>query len=278
MNTIFSRIRTSYHSLSEPQKGVADYILNHPEDLVRNTLNETAKASSVSEPTVLRFLRKIDYTSYQMFRIELARELTGDEPETNYDDVRFGDSLEAVMDKVIQATARSVLDSTAVITLESLEKAIEHILRADRILIAGVGASGAIAADFFHKVVKLGFFCAFATDPHLMNIQAAALGENDLIIAISHSGESREILDLVQNPAPKVIALTSYSQSSLARRSAVVLCSSSYETKLRSDAMTSRILQLLIIDILYVAILAKLGPEGLEKVHRSRLAVAKNKT
>lgn len=280
-HAIFAGIRTNYHRLSAPQKNVADYILEHREEIIRKTLAETARACQVSEPTVLRFLRKIDYTSYQIFRIDLARELAGSPSEINYDNIRIDDSVHDIKQKIAQATAQAVLDSATGLNTESLDECIRLILQARCILVIGVGSSGAIALDLYHKLIKLGRLAIIERDPHMMNIMITNLDANDLVIAISHSGESQEILDVttsaVSHKVP-VAAVTSYQQSSLAQSAQVVLNSSTQETALRPDAMTSRIIQLLVIDILFVSILTSLGQTALDKVHSSRLAVARHKT
>lgn len=281
MNSIFSMIRTNYNQLSSSQKGVADYVLSHSDKIILNTLSETAKACGVSEPTVLRFLQKIKYSSYQIFRIELAQEIAGEDTALNYDDIELDDSVETIKQKIIQATSGSILDASAVIEADMVERMARRILSAKRILIIGVGASGAIAFDLFHKLIKLGLNCVQSNDAHISNILGSALGKDDYLIAISHSGESREILDAIQLAREgrcPVGAITSYSRSSLAERADEMICSSSYETQLRSDAMTSRIIQLLIVDMIYLTAMKLIGPKVLKQVHKSRLVVSKNKT
>ena len=118
-------------------------------------------------------------------------------------------------------------------------------------------------------------------DSHIMIIQSAHLDKDDLVLAVSHSGESREILDAVsmaKRKGARIAAITSYERSSLVKLADIVLLSSSREAAYRSDAMISRIIQLVIIDTLYVATVLTLGPAGIKRVNQSRLAVAKNKT
>ena len=113
-----------------------------------------------------------------------------------------------------------------------------------------------------------------------MSMMASHADGKDLVFAVSHSGESRDVLDCVQlarKNGARVIALTSYRDSSLTRTADVVFLSSSNETRYRSDALVSRILQLVIIDMLYVATVLEMGPEAVERINRSRLAVASRK-
>jgi RpiR family transcriptional regulator, carbohydrate utilization regulator len=278
---VLSIIRVKYNTLSSSQKVVADYVLNHSNEVMLNTLNELANACGVSETTVLRFLYKINFNSYQIFKISLSQELSKDTPNIVYEDVRFGDSIEQIMSKIISSTASSISDSVEVIDPNAVQKVVEKIITSKKILIIGVGASASIATDMYHKMIKLGLNAVYSNDSHLINILSMSLTAEDFMIVFSHSGESREVLDGVSIASAqkcKIGAITSYSKSTLANNVEYVICSSSLETKFRSDAMTSRIIQLVIIDIIYVSIVTRLGDKILPQIHKSRLAVAKNKT
>ena len=115
----------------------------------------------------------------------------------------------------------------------------------------------------------------------MINIRCSILKEGALLIAFSHSGESREILDGVRcakAAGAAVAAVTSYPKSSLATAADALLLSSSQEMQYRSDSMISRIIQMTIIDMIYVRCALKMGGSAHEFINRSRLAVAKNKT
>lgn len=278
---VLSLIRVKYNTFSSSQKEVADYVLNHAEDVMMHTLSEIAEACHVSETTVLRFLHKIHFKSYQLFRISLTRDLSKEHNHTISEDVKAGDAEGQIMQKIITATMASLKDSLAVIDADSLHGFVDRILGAQRVLIIGVGASAAVALDLFHKLIKLGVSAVQENDPHLINILASNLTEKDFLIVVSHSGESREVLDgthLARENHCAVGAITSYSKSTLSHASDYVLCSSSLETRYRSDAMTSRIIQLVIVDILYVSIVTRLGKSIFPQIYKTRMAVAKNKT
>lgn len=278
---VFSLIRAKYNTFSSSQKIVADYVLEHSGEVMLNTLNETASACEVSETTVLRFLRKINFNSYQLFKISLTQELSRDIPKIVYEDVNFEDSTEHIIGKIISSTISSLKDSLEVIESDSIDAFVQNIIKAKKILIIGVGASASVASDMYHKMMKLGLNAICSYDPHLINILSMNLTPDDFLIIFSHSGESREVLDAVsiaKEQKCKVGAITSYAKSTLANKAEYVICSSSLETKFRSDAMTSRIIQLAIIDIIYVSIIISLGDDIIPQIHKSRLAVAKNKT
>lgn len=279
--SVFSLIRAKYHTLSDSQKVVADYVLNHSNEVMLNTLSEIASACEVSETTILRFLHKINFNSYQLFKISLTQELSKDTPNIVYEDISPEDSTEQIMEKIVSSTISSLKDSLQTINADSVRTFVDEIVNADKVLIIGVGASASIASDMYHKMIKLGLNMVYSNDPHLINILSMNLTPRDFLIVFSHSGESREVLDAVsiaKEQNCRVGAVTSYSKSTLANRADTVICSSSLETRFRSDAMTSRIIQLVIIDIIYVSIVTKIGEKVIPQIYKSRLAVAKNKT
>lgn len=278
---LFSLIRTKYNTLSTSQKVVADYVLANPEKVMLNTLSEIAEICGVSETTVLRFLHKIDFKSYQLFRINLTQELSSnDSVSTTYEDVKFSDSIETIIEKVVLSTSSAVQDTKELVDYRVIEEVIRKITSARKVVIIGVGASGAIAIDFFHKLLKLGIETVYSNDAHMINMLTINMQKEDMLIVFSHSGESREVLDAVTIAKERGVctcAITSYEKSTLSRNCDLLVCSSSVETSLRSDAMVSRIIQMVIIDIIYVSIIVKKGDTVLSQIHNSRLAVAKNK-
>lgn len=282
----FALIRSRYNTLSASQRAVADYVLNNAESVMTKSLGDLAAACSVSEPTVMRFLRKLDFESYQVFRVNIAQELTRADAAAGgtlpiYDEVQRTDSVEEVIEKVILSTAQSITDSREIIDPAAVEGICGAILSARHIVVTGIGASSAIAFDLHHKLLKLGLATSFSHDPHMINIMCGNLTVDDLLITFSHSGESREMLDavkLAKDKGCRVAAITSYPRSSLALAVDWVVLSSSKETKYRSDTLTSRIIQICITDMLYISLALKMGSPALESINRSRVAVAKNKT
>lgn len=278
---IFSHIRTTFHSLSPTQKKIANYILQNPQKVVLHSISALAAECNTSETTIFRFLRKIGYESYQVFRVHVAQDIATNTPQSIYGEIEASDSVADIKHKVIELTTNSIQDMKHILEDQAVTQFIEQMKQAHKTVFFGAGASSFIAGDAYHKFLQLGFEVSLCGDPHMMNMIATHATEHDFIVAISHSGESREILDAVQFAKEKgatVASITSYPKSELAKKSDFHLLSSSRETTYRSDSMISRINQLVIIDVLYVAAVLELGSNAIDNVKRSRLAVAKNKT
>lgn len=280
MQSLFTDIRTKYNTLSPTQKQVANFILNNSEQVILLSITDLAEKCNTSETTVVRFLHKLGFKSYQVFRVRMAQEITEQSVQGVYEEITKNDSAEQIREKVILSTANSLQDLNKIIDGEVLERVIDLMISSEKILICGLGASGAVAMDAFHKFLRLGLNVSVFTDNHLMSIGCAHATPNTTVLAITHSGESRDILEavgLAQEAHAHIVAFTSYQHSSVTKLAECVLLSSSNETKFRSDAMTSRILQLVIIDMLYVSIVLKLGKSAVRSLNKSRLAVAAKK-
>lgn len=286
-NRPFTEIRHKYNTLSSSQKVIADHILSDQKNAAMSTISELAKKCSVSETTVMRFIKKLGYTSFQVFRIDMAHEITeiyykSDAThvlkiEDGYQDIAPGDSAAAVKQKVIQSASIAIHDLTTLIDPAAIERTAAAFLAAGKILFYGSGGSDVIAHDGYHKFLRLGLPATTHSNSHLMMIQAAHLGKNDVAVLISHTGESREVLEIADNAKKQgasIIGITSYIHSSLSKLSDVTLFSSTNQLKYYTDAMISRILQLLILDMVFVTVSLQLGTTAEDSIHRSRKAIA----
>ncbi|MCR4891094.1 MAG: MurR/RpiR family transcriptional regulator [Lachnospiraceae bacterium] len=278
---VLALIRTGYNTLSKSQKAVADYVISNAEQVMTTSLAELADSCKVSEPTIFRFLRKLGYDSYQVFRVDLAQALAEGRNENFYSEIEGDDNAESVRDKVLAFTMRCFEDSKQIISAESLDILSKRIDKSRNIVTAGIGSSYSMAYDLYHKLMRLGILSQVTHDPHMLNILCSRLTDQDTLICFSHSGESREILDamrIAHEAGAYTAAITSFKNSSAVQMADCTILSSSYETQFRADSMTSRILQLSIIDMIYIRLVLADQRRRQEEINMSRLAVARNKT
>lgn len=280
MSSLLTDLRTKYNTFSKIQKSIADFILLDPERATFLSITDLARNCNTSETTVMRLLKKLDYDSYQIFRINLAKELSERPSETINDELSSSDDINAIKKKVIGHTITAIKDIEELLREDILNKAVDMMIQAKRIFFFGVGASASIAMDGMHKFGNIGLNVCSHPDPHLMNIICSHASQDDLFIAISHTGESNEVLNAVniaKERGAKILSLTSFGSSSLASLSDLYLLSSTNDKKYHSEAMASRIVQLTIIDILYIAIFLKDEKNYYEALTQSRVAVSHNK-
>ncbi len=272
----FVRIQGTYASLRTAEQRVADFILKNAEDLIYLTVTELAERTQTSESTVVRLCQKIGYKGYQEFKIMLARDLVGP-TETVYEQIDASDGLPALKAKVFQANAQALKDTMEVLSDEELERAVSALATARRVEIYGIGGSAPLALDAYHKFMKLGIAAVWLNDSDLMAMSSALLGSGDVALGISHTGASRDVCDAMenaQNAGATTICITHRATSPITKVAHVKLYTAAKETAFGSDAMSSRIAQLSIIDVLYAGIANKDYDRSLSRIQKTREASA----
>jgi DNA-binding MurR/RpiR family transcriptional regulator len=272
----FVRLQGAYSGLRAAEQRVADFILAHPDELIYLTVTELADRTHTSESTVVRLCQKIGYKGYQEFKIVLARDLV--EPATAiYAAIEPGDDLATVKSKVFQANAQALRDTLEVLDEHELQRAVDTIAGARRLEIYGVGGSSPLALDAYHKFVKLGVPAVALSDGDLMAMSSSLLGDGDVAFGISHTGASRDVTDALgraKRHGAATICITHRSSSPITKVSDVVLVTAAQQTAFSSDASSSRIAQLAVIDTLYVGVAHKNHARSLEMIERTREATA----
>ena len=272
----FIRIQGTYSSLRTAEQRVADFILKHAEELIYLTVTELAERTQTSESTVVRLCQKIGYKGYQEFKIMLARDLVGP-AETVYEQIDRTDSLSALKTKVFQANAQALKDTIEVLADDELGKAVEAIARARRVEVYGIGGSAPLALDAYHKFMRLGIHSVWLNDSDLMAMSSSLLESNDVALGISHTGASRDVCDAMENArnaGATTICITHQATSPITKVSNIKLFTAAKETAFGSDATSSRIAQLSIIDVLYAGIANQDYDHALALVQKTREASA----
>ena len=281
MNSLLAELQTRYTTLSKTQKIIADTILQSPDEAVLLSISELAARCHTSETTVMRLIHKLDYDSYQVFRVNLAKDLTSDPGDTFAEELSEEDDSESIRDKVIAHNMASIYGLKETLDGKTIDYLLELLQTARIVYIYGIGASAAVAIDAMHQFAGIGIHAIYTPDPHLMNTLCVQAEPEDLFIAVSHSGESREVLSAVsvaKKRGAKIISMTSYPGSSLGCLGDIILNSATDSKKYCSESKASRLLQLTTIDILQTALFISSKEEMYEKLNESREAVSQNKT
>ena len=272
----FVRLHGAYSGLRAAEQRVADFILKHPDELIYLTVTELAERTNTSESTVVRLCQKIGYKGYQEFKIVLARDLV--EPATAiYAAIEPGDDLATVKTKVFQANAQALRDTIEVLDDGELQRAVDALSAARRVEIYGVGGSGPLALDAYHKFLKLGLQVVALSDGDLMAMSSSLLAPGDVALGISHTGASRDVTDALNRAktnGARTIGITHRPTSPITKVSDITLVTAAKQTAFRSDASSSRIAQLTIIDTLYVGVAHMNHDRSLGMIERTREATA----
>ncbi|NWN98145.1 MAG: MurR/RpiR family transcriptional regulator [Bacillus sp. (in: Bacteria)] len=260
------QIRSHYARLSEKEKKIADYILNNPENIIHSTINDVAEDLNVADATVFRFCKRIGFKGFQAMKITLAAEII--EPiQQIHEEISESDDERTVMEKVFQSNIHTLKSTLNLIDETAIEQAVDLLLKAGRVDFYGTGGSAVIAMDAYHKFIRTGIKVFTFMDSHFQIMSASQLTKHDVAVVISHSGTNKDTLNILKTAkknGTKIIGITGYPKSPLAKNSDVVLYTSAEETEFRSEALSSRIAQLSLIDALYVNVM-KLNKEKAKK-------------
>ncbi|OAA27118.1 transcriptional regulator [Kosmotoga arenicorallina S304] len=278
---IFDKIIDVYDSFTKTEKKIADYVMKKPQKVLELSISDLCnEVGAKSEASVVKFYRKIDLESFQQFKVLLAQNIANDPVQLLYEDVSLDDDVNSIVEKTFKASARAVLDSLKKLDIKALEKAVELFSKASFVIFFGYGASAAVALDAYHKFVRIGKKSIFSNDSHINAMQLAQCGPDDLFVVISHSGETKELIELVDQALEngiKVVGITGNPHSTIARKVTVCLSTFTREMRFRTDAMTSRIAQLTILDSIYTCLAVKNVDYSTKALNRSKLAVSKLK-
>ncbi|MDW7659081.1 MAG: MurR/RpiR family transcriptional regulator [Bacillota bacterium] len=275
------RIQEMMSSLTNKEQQIASYILDYSGDVVRMSIDELASACNVSVSSVVRLCKTLGYSGYK----ELCRVLSMDlalnqQDNITYTDVRPGDSIQNIIRSVSMNSVKAIENTMAVLDETELEKAVEAISRARRVDFYGVGTSGTVALDAHNKFLRINKISLASADPHLQVLAATTLSPEDVVVLISYTGETKDILetaDVIIQTGATIISITRYGRNPLSDRANIRLCSSASETLIRSATMGSRIGQLSIIDMLYTAVVSRDYDIARTHIDKTRLITARKR-
>ena len=258
MNNVLSSIRNSLNQLKRAEKRVAESVLRDPHQVIRYTITELADKADTSEPTVVRFCRKMGLQGYMDLRLSLARDL----PSAQYihEAVAEQDSPVQVMEKIFSANQEALGNTLNKIDINVFDQAVNILTHARRIEFYGSGGSGSVARDAHHKFFRLGVPCIAYEDSHMQVMSAALLSSDCVVIAISATGSSRDVIDSIQiakKSGAKTIGITGREKSPLGRICDHNLSVYSEETAIWLAPMSTRIVQLVLLDALFVSVANK---------------------
>jgi glucokinase len=260
-NTLMERVHSLRSELSPAEQRVAALVIEHPRKVLSEPIAEIAKLADVSQPTVIRFCRSLGFSGLADFKLKFAGSLTGTIP-VRHSQVRMTDSTHDLSAKVIDNTVSAILKFRDQLDVNSINRAIELLRRAKRVEFYAMGNARVVALDGQHKFFRFRIPTSSYGDSHLFTLAAELLGPGDVVIAISTTGQLPELLaavDTARAAGADVIAITS-SKSALARKASICLAVDHSEDSTTFLSMISRILQLLLIDIMAVGI--SLGSQG----------------
>lgn len=273
-------IKSIYNDLSDKEKTIADYIIENPVDVGHSSISNLATTLNVADSTIFQFSKKLGFNGFKDLKLAILVQENDLTAISLHENISKDDNELVMAQKVFDSTISSLEDTRSLLKLTDLKNAVSLIGQSNRLFLFGVGGSEITASDAYHKFLRASISVHHHPDFHIQLMEAALVNSNDCSLFISHTGRSQETIQLaetVKKNGSKIIVITSQETSPLAKLADVVLLSIAEETAFRSEALSSRISQLCIVDALYVIYMFFHQEESQNSLSKVRETLSKNK-
>ena len=260
MTNVEARIRSSYGSLSDTERKAADYFLNHMEASYSLPIAQLAQEAGVSPTAWVRLCKAVGYEGLKEMRKHLLVERMNepqDAPEDKryFSDLNEGSDVAQILQTVSNTSIQAIRDTAKMLDQNALYQAANCILKAATIRLFGVGASALVAEDLYHKLTRINRYAMFSRDSHVQLSYSSTLSQRDVAVFVSNTGATQETLETLR--AAKQSGCRTIGKSVLAQNADIRLYISAPEATPRSGAMSSRMAQLMTVDVLFTLVASK---------------------
>lgn len=251
-------MRKIYNTLPHSEKKVADFIMKNPKQVLSLSIFELADLCSVSAPTISRFVKRAFDLNFHEAKVELAKNLSGLEKNNVNELLSWADDLSDMPSKIVNEISLTCSDVIKSNSVDTFKTSIDLIKNANTVYLFAIGASAIVAMDFQNKLLKIGIRAVFMNDGNLNILNSNVCTSQDVAIAISFSGRTKEVNVAVENAKKNntpIIAIIQKSDCNLGRLADYILLTPSYEiNENRISAIFSRYGQLFVVDYLFMGL------------------------
>ena len=278
-HNLIVKLQAVYDSLKTAERKAADLLLEQPGFFAQASIVEAAEAAGCSEATFVRLARRLGYSGYP----ELKRVLSGDHDENPvhlYEGITEEDDHNSIVKKVFKASMQALDDTLNVLDREEYKKAVDVLCKANKIVFCGVGDAATVARSGYQKFIRVGIDVQESPDLDVQLISISHLKQDDVVIAVSHSGKTKSILDAVKYAKSRgvnIICITNYPVSPLAKNSDIILLTAAFAEHMKGEVMSKRVAELCILESLYINVLLKKKEYLTNNPDRSNQALEINK-
>ena len=270
--SVQSRIHLLDNKLTDVEKRIAAYILAHPDEVINATAKEIGEQTQSSAPSVVRFIKKIGYSSVNEFKLSINSE-KNEKREQKYDDVNLADSFEVTKRKLCNNAILTLEETSEVLKQEQIKTIVQLLEEKEVLFVFGIGASSMIAEDIYQKWGRIGKIIFFEKDLHILTAMLSSHQANSAIWLVSNSGQTREVVKAAQIAKKiniPIIAQTMLGKNPLSKLADLLIQTSiPKEAFLRSAATNSLFAQLLVVDTIFYSFLQN-NEQYFEKIYNSR--------
>ncbi len=253
---VLERIAAIRNDLAPTAGRIADFIAQNAADVVHMSVTEVAERAGASEGSVVGLCQQLGARGFQQIKMALARDLVAP-IQFIHEDLNPNDGLDQVVSKIFGGGLQALQDTRNALDTVQLGRAVQEIRKAKRVEVFGIGSAAPIADDATYRLLRIGINARASVDSHVQAIVGSLCEPGVAVLTISHSGSTIETLTatkLAKEAGATTIAVTNFGRSPLLAHVDVVLHTLARETQFRTEAMTSRIAQLAIVDTLIAAL------------------------
>lgn len=266
---LLKRIASKLPYLSGALRQIAEFILERPDATQAMSITALAAEVGVAESTVSRFVREIGLTSYRALRVGIAEATFANRARDNgqargfvYEGIARDDELAGIIGKIQRSSEQALAQTAGLLDPDAVERAVAAIESADTLIFTCMGSSSIAAEEGVMRFTRAGKKCILFRDQSVQAMVASIAGPRDVVIAISDSGNSIAVVDVVRRArehGAATIAITSAADSLLARAGDVALYTAGVPSggALYGEAVTAKWGQIMIVDVLYAAFAAR---------------------
>ncbi|CAG9163640.1 MurR/RpiR family transcriptional regulator [Cupriavidus pampae] len=252
LQATLGRIQSLLPTMGAVAQRIGEFVIRHPGDVVHMSVSEVAEKTDSSEGSVVGFCKLLGATGFQQLKISLAQEIVHP-VQYIHEDLSEDDNEDVVVSKIFHSNIQTLKDTESILDVAALKQAVKLIRRAKRVEIYGIGSSAVIADDAHYRMLRIGLHATAVTDSHVQAISASLTGPDVAVLTISHSGSTHETVlatRLAKEAGARTVCITNFGKSPIQEYADVMLHTMARETRFRTEAMTSRLAQLAIIDTL----------------------------
>lgn len=275
------RIRQRYPTLAQSDKRLADFLLDSPDRARYLSSQQLAVEAGVSQSSVVKFAQKMGFKGFPALKLALSEALASSPTPHSvpvHNQIRGDDPLRLVGEKLIKENLAAMHASLDVNSEDKLLESVALLRDARRIVLTGIGASGLVARNFGWKLMKIGLNAVVEQDMHALLATVQAMTPDDVLLAISYTGERREInlaADETLRVGGKILAITGFTPNALQQRATHCLYTIAEEQATRSAAISSTSAQMLLTDLLFMGLVQQDLEHAPERIRHSEALVKK---
>ena len=248
-----TQIKTLYPEMTDSEKSIADFILSHPEEIYSLKIGNLARETGVSLPTVFRFTRTLGYEGFKDFKVNLVKDMAVG-LNISIEDMD-GNSLENLTHNIFEIVEKNLKETRSLIDYDSLARAIKGIVNAKRLIFFAVSSSLSVAFDSYSKFLRAGFDCLYDSDTYTQRIRSTQCRKGDVVIGISFSGESIEVIECLKNARENgamAICITTFMKSTITKFADIKLFTAPVQSYYQKIDLPSKMSLTAILDVLYL--------------------------